>query len=184
MTPSRDPLNYFRLKPIRSARVSEISETTAAAPVANAGPARVAEPGFPVVLDGSGSTDDYGIWKYQWDFDLPAFAESFGVTSGGVAMLREEVRKSMEREVAEATRAKLREQLGLPEARLPLLFVPEPMSHGGAMGYAVRGREASIWLSETGIAYRLQEGDDSEAEDAMSWVVALGSMGKLVRRMP
>src|SRR5512136_2587687 len=35
MTPSRDPLSYFRLKPIRSARVSEISETTAAAPVAN-----------------------------------------------------------------------------------------------------------------------------------------------------
>ncbi len=35
MTSSRDPLTYFRLKPIRSARVSEISETTAAAPVAN-----------------------------------------------------------------------------------------------------------------------------------------------------
>lgn len=34
MTPSPDPLTYFRLKPIRSARVSEISETTAAAPVA------------------------------------------------------------------------------------------------------------------------------------------------------
>ena len=29
-----DPLTLFRLKPIRSARVSEISETTAAAPVA------------------------------------------------------------------------------------------------------------------------------------------------------
>lgn len=40
-----------------------------------------------------------------------AFAESFGVTSGGVATLRDEVRGSMEREVAEATRAKLREQL-------------------------------------------------------------------------
>jgi trigger factor len=40
-----------------------------------------------------------------------AFAESFGVTSGGVATLRDEVRSSMEREVAEATRAKLREQL-------------------------------------------------------------------------
>ncbi|HTP11539.1 MAG TPA: aminotransferase class I/II-fold pyridoxal phosphate-dependent enzyme, partial [Anaerolineae bacterium] len=35
MSPSLDPLTYFRLKPIRSARVSEISETTAAAPVAN-----------------------------------------------------------------------------------------------------------------------------------------------------
>src|SRR5512135_2090835 len=33
MSPA-DPLAYFRLKPIRSARVSEISETTAAAPVA------------------------------------------------------------------------------------------------------------------------------------------------------
>jgi aspartate/methionine/tyrosine aminotransferase len=34
MAPSTEPLTYFRLKPIRSARVSEISETTAAAPVA------------------------------------------------------------------------------------------------------------------------------------------------------
>ena len=33
MTPQPDPLVYFRLKPIRAARVSEISETTAAAPV-------------------------------------------------------------------------------------------------------------------------------------------------------
>src|SRR5512135_2274855 len=35
MMSSSDPLAYFRLKPIHSARVSEISETTAAAPVAN-----------------------------------------------------------------------------------------------------------------------------------------------------
>src|SRR5512143_2240411 len=35
MMSSADPLAYFRLKPIHSARVSEISETTAAAPVAN-----------------------------------------------------------------------------------------------------------------------------------------------------
>src|SRR5512135_1009990 len=35
MMSSSDPLTFFRLKPIRSARVSEISETTAAAPVAN-----------------------------------------------------------------------------------------------------------------------------------------------------
>src|SRR5512136_140591 len=34
MMPASDPLTFFRLKPIRSARVSEISETTAAAPVA------------------------------------------------------------------------------------------------------------------------------------------------------
>ena len=30
-----DPLSFFQLKPIRGARVSEISETTAAAPVPN-----------------------------------------------------------------------------------------------------------------------------------------------------
>ena len=33
MLPQTDPLTYFRLKPIRVARVSEISETTSAAPV-------------------------------------------------------------------------------------------------------------------------------------------------------
>ncbi len=33
MPPQPDPLSFFRLKPIRAARVSEISETTAAAPV-------------------------------------------------------------------------------------------------------------------------------------------------------
>src|SRR4030042_6972923 len=33
MLPQPDPLTFFRLKPIRVARVSEISETTAAAPV-------------------------------------------------------------------------------------------------------------------------------------------------------
>jgi trigger factor len=40
-----------------------------------------------------------------------AFAQSFGVHSGGIPALREEVRKSMEREIAEAARSKLREQL-------------------------------------------------------------------------
>jgi len=35
MMPQPDPLAFFRLKPIRVARVSEISETTAAAPVPN-----------------------------------------------------------------------------------------------------------------------------------------------------
>ncbi len=40
-----------------------------------------------------------------------AFAEAFGLHEGGVAKLREEVRKSMEREVAEAVRAKLRAQV-------------------------------------------------------------------------
>jgi trigger factor len=40
-----------------------------------------------------------------------SFAQSFGIASGGVAALREEVRLSMEREVTEAARAKQREQL-------------------------------------------------------------------------
>ncbi len=40
-----------------------------------------------------------------------AFAESFGLAEGGVATLREEVRKSMEREVGEAVRGKLRGQV-------------------------------------------------------------------------
>jgi trigger factor len=40
-----------------------------------------------------------------------AFAQAFGVQSGGVAELRNEVRQSMERELAEAVRARLREQL-------------------------------------------------------------------------
>jgi trigger factor len=40
-----------------------------------------------------------------------AFAQSFGIASGGLTALREEVRHSMEHEVEEATRAKLREQL-------------------------------------------------------------------------
>src|SRR3972149_1595088 len=35
MRPHPEPLAFFRLKPIRAARVSEISETTAAAPVPN-----------------------------------------------------------------------------------------------------------------------------------------------------
>jgi trigger factor len=40
-----------------------------------------------------------------------AFAEAFGLHEGGVVKLREEVRKSMEREVAEAIRGKLRGQV-------------------------------------------------------------------------
>jgi trigger factor len=39
------------------------------------------------------------------------FAVSFGLAEGGVAQLREEVRKSMEREVSEAVRGKLRAQV-------------------------------------------------------------------------
>jgi trigger factor len=40
-----------------------------------------------------------------------AFAQAFGVQSGGVAELRTEVRASMEREMGEAVRARVREQL-------------------------------------------------------------------------
>lgn len=40
-----------------------------------------------------------------------AFAEAFGVHTGGVAELRNEVRQSMERELAEAVRGRVREQL-------------------------------------------------------------------------
>ena len=40
-----------------------------------------------------------------------AFAEAFGISEGGVAKLREEVRKSMEREAGEAVRVKLRNQV-------------------------------------------------------------------------
>jgi len=40
-----------------------------------------------------------------------AFAEAFGLHEGGIAALRDEVRKSMEREVSEAVRGKLRGQV-------------------------------------------------------------------------
>jgi trigger factor len=40
-----------------------------------------------------------------------AFVEAFGITEGGIPKLREEVRKSMEREAAEAIRQKLRTQV-------------------------------------------------------------------------
>jgi trigger factor len=39
------------------------------------------------------------------------FAESFGITEGGVARLREEVKRSMEREASEAVRVRLRTQV-------------------------------------------------------------------------
>jgi hypothetical protein len=67
--------------------------------------------------------------------------------------------------------------------RMPLLFVPEQASPDGATGFAVRGRDASIWLSETGIAYRLHGAGDSESKTtAQSWVVALDLVGATPRR--
>jgi len=72
--------------------------------------------------------DDYGarsVAGKQAQFDIKvsaveaqslpeldeAFVRSFGFESGGVAEFRAEVRKSMEREIAEAARVKVREQL-------------------------------------------------------------------------
>jgi hypothetical protein len=65
---------------------------------------------------------------------------------------------------------------------MPLLFVPEPVSPDGAMGFAVRGREASVWLNEAGIAYRLQKGSGGESKEAAeAWVVALDLVGATPR---
>jgi len=66
--------------------------------------------------------------------------------------------------------------------RLPLLFVPEKVSPDGAMGYAVRGRDASVWLSQSGLSYRLHPGKEAEAQAAAgSWVVALDLVGATPR---
>jgi len=50
-------------------------------PVADAGPSRTNEVGQPTTLDASASTDDNGIFKYQWDFNLPPFSETFSGAS-------------------------------------------------------------------------------------------------------
>jgi trigger factor len=55
------------------------------------------------------------------------FARSFGVQEGGVPELRVEVRKSMERELAEAVRSKVREQLFDALYRDHPLEVPQSM---------------------------------------------------------
>jgi hypothetical protein len=64
--------------------------------------------------------------------------------------------------------------------RLPLLFVPEQVSANGATGFAVRGREASVWLSGYGLSYRLHPANASDAAPA-SWVVALDLVGATPR---
>jgi len=67
--------------------------------------------------------------------------------------------------------------------RMPLLFVPEQVSPDGGTGFAVRGREASVWLSDTGLAYRLHGTGDSESKaTAQSWVVALELVGATPRQ--
>ena len=61
---------------------------------------------------------------------------------------------------------------------MPLLFVPEQVSPDGAMGYAVRGSEASVWLSASGLSYRLHPATGGATQaDAGSWVVALDLVG-------
>jgi hypothetical protein len=58
--------------------------------------------------------------------------------------------------------------------RVPLMFVPERASGDGATVYAVRGRQASIWLSDHGLSYRIHPAREVEAQAADgSWVVAL-----------
>ena len=57
--------------------------------------------------------------------------------------------------------------------RMPLLFVPEQVSADGAMGYAVRGNEASVWLSASGLSYRLHPAtgaDPGRTAAAGSWL--------------
>ncbi len=62
--------------------------------------------------------------------------------------------------------------------RMPLLFVPEQVLPDGGMGFAVRGSEASVWLSASGLSYRLTPGSDTDPETgAGSWVVALDLVG-------
>jgi hypothetical protein len=81
--------------------------------------------------------------------------------------------------VDQGTRRQVVERLD----RLPLLFVPEQASPDGAMGYAVRGNEASIWLSTSGLAFRLHPASEVEAEAGVgSWVVALDLVGATPRQ--
>jgi hypothetical protein len=62
--------------------------------------------------------------------------------------------------------------------RMPLLFVPEQVSADGAMGFAVRGSEASVWLTTTGLSFRLNpHGGTDSGTSAGSWVVALDFVG-------
>jgi hypothetical protein len=57
--------------------------------------------------------------------------------------------------------------------RLPLLFVPEEVGPDGAAAYAVRGQDASLWLTGRGLTYRLHPAGESAEEAPGSWVVAL-----------
>jgi len=60
--------------------------------------------------------------------------------------------------------------------------VPEQVSPDGAMGYAVRGSEASVWLSASGLSYRLSpHGGTDPGTGAASWVVGLDLVGATPR---
>jgi hypothetical protein len=63
--------------------------------------------------------------------------------------------------------------------RMPLLFVPEQVAPEGENGFVVRGRQASVWLSPAGMAYRLHPA--SATNDPGSWVVALDLVGATPR---
>lgn len=86
---------------------------------AKAGETRTAVVHFPDDYHGrevAGKTAEFTITvKQVEEAALPAlddaFAEEFGVTEGGVAQLRQEVRESMERELADAVRNHLRAQV-------------------------------------------------------------------------
>jgi trigger factor len=86
---------------------------------AKAGDARTAVVHFPDDYHGkdvAGKTAEFTITvKQVEEMSLPAlddaFAGEFGVKEGGVAKLREEVRQSMERELADAVRNQLRTQV-------------------------------------------------------------------------
>ncbi len=65
--------------------------------------------------------------------------------------------------------------------RLPLLFVSEQVSPDGALAYAVRGREASVWVADRGLSFRLHSLSGLETH-ARSWVVALDLVGATPRQ--
>lgn len=64
--------------------------------------------------------------------------------------------------------------------RLPLLFVPERVGPDGAAAYAVRGQEASLWLTGRGLTYRLHPTREA-GEGPARWVVALDLVGAAPR---
>ena len=56
-------------------------------PVAQAGPDKTTEVGFPVVLDAGASSDDFGIYSYRWDLGVPSWTFSNFERSGDEALI-------------------------------------------------------------------------------------------------